>query len=114
MASATGLEAIDPSGRRRHLRGSTTGIRALALIDTENVPLRGGAGPPLQRSRLSLCRRLCAEDALEACAILQKNKNPEHRGYQCWSNARRRKREMKREDVIKLRRKHRERERHKE
>lgn len=47
---------------------------------------------------------LFGSNTLEACAILQKDKDPEHGCYQCRRNASRRKREMKREDVIKLRR----------
>src|ERR1700722_11779943 len=68
----------------------------------------------LQRSRLFLRRRLSSQKSVEAVAVLQKDQNPEHGCYQCRRNACRRKRQMKREDVIKLRRKQRKRERHKE
>lgn len=49
-------------------------------------------------------RRLRAEDALEAFAVLKEDQYPQYRGHQSRSNARRRKRQMKRKDVVELRR----------
>src|SRR4029077_6117973 len=50
--------------------------------------------------------RLRPEDALEAFAVLNEDQYPQYRGHQCRSNARRRKRQVKRKDVVELRRQH--------
>src|SRR5260370_9817367 len=51
-------------------------------------------------------RRLRAEDAVEAFAVLKENQYPKYRGHQSRSNGRRRKRQVKRKDVVELRRQH--------
>src|SRR5580658_3968421 len=53
-----------------------------------------------------LCRRLRAEDALEALAVLIEDHYPQYTGHQSRRNARRRKRQVKRKDVVELRRQH--------
>src|SRR5579862_2850110 len=53
--------------------------------------------------------RLRAEDALEAFAVLKEDQYPQYRGHQSRRNARRRKRQVKRKDVVELRRQHRQR-----
>src|SRR5580700_11832339 len=50
--------------------------------------------------------RLRPEDALEAFAVLKENQYPQYRGHQSRNNARRRKRQVKRKDVVELRRQH--------
>src|SRR5712672_1190063 len=50
-----------------------------------------------------LRRRVRVEDAFEAFAVLKEDQHPQHRGYQSRSNARRRKRQVKRKDVVELR-----------
>src|SRR6266567_847861 len=50
-----------------------------------------------------LGRRFRAEDALEAFAVLKKDQYPQYRGHQSRSNARRRHRQVEREDVVELR-----------
>src|SRR5580692_594048 len=44
--------------------------------------------------------RLRPEDALEAFAVLKEDQYPQYRGHQTRSNARRRKRQVKRKDVV--------------
>jgi hypothetical protein len=58
-------------------------------------------GPP---ANLWLRRRLRAEDALEALAVLKEDQYPQCTGHQSARNARRRERQVKREDVVELRR----------
>src|SRR6202021_90561 len=53
-----------------------------------------------------LRRRLRAEDALEAFAVLKENQYPQYRGHQSRRNACWRKRQVKRKDVVELRRQH--------
>src|SRR5882724_9275464 len=48
-------------------------------------------------------RRLRAEDALETFAVLKEDQNPQYRGHQSRSNARRCHRQVKRKDVVELR-----------
>src|SRR5580692_1859587 len=50
--------------------------------------------------------RLRPEDALEAFAVLKEDQYPQYRGHQSRTNARRRKRQVKRKDVVELRRQH--------
>src|ERR1700730_17145542 len=59
-----------------------------------------------------LRRSLRAEDSLEAFAVLKEDQYPQYRGHQSRSNARRRKRQVKRKNVVKLRRQHCQRKRH--
>ena len=47
-----------------------------------------------------LRRRLRAEDALEAFAVLKEDQYPQYRGNQSRSDGRRRKRQVKRKDVV--------------
>jgi hypothetical protein len=58
------------------------------------------------RSNVWLRRRLRAEDALEAFAVLKEDQYPQYRGHQGRRNARRRKRQVKRKDVVELRCQH--------
>src|SRR5258707_5959715 len=60
----------------------------------------------LLRRNSCLRRRLRAEDAVEAFAVLKENQYPQYRGHQSRSNGRRRKRQVKRKDVVELRRQH--------
>src|ERR1700683_1017633 len=60
----------------------------------------------LLRRNSWLRRRLRAEDALEALAVLKEDQYPQYRGHQSRRNARRRKRQVKRKDVVELRRQH--------
>src|SRR5580704_15138408 len=53
-----------------------------------------------------LSGRLRGEDPLEAFAVLKKDQYPQYRGHQSRSNGRRRKRQMKRKDVVEFRRQH--------
>src|SRR5580704_3355838 len=68
-------------------------------------------GPRYESRRLpqrSSClrRSLRAEDAPEALAVLKEDQYPQHRGHQSGSNRRRRKRQVKRKDVVELGRQH--------
>src|SRR5690348_12215890 len=56
-----------------------------------------------------LRRRLRGEDAREAFAVLKEDQYPHYRGHQSRSNGRRRKRQVKRKDVVELRRQRRQR-----
>src|SRR6202163_2277874 len=58
----------------------------------------------LLRRNSWLRRRLRAEDAVEAFAVLKEDQHPQYRGHQRRRNARRRKRQVKRKDVVELRR----------
>src|SRR5450432_287580 len=60
----------------------------------------------LLRRNSSLRRRLRAENALEAFAILKEDQHPQCTSHQSPRNARRRKRQVKRKDVVQLRRQH--------
>src|ERR1700675_793559 len=60
----------------------------------------------LLRHNSWLRRRLRAEDALEAFAVLKEDQHPQYRGHQSRRDARRRKRQVKRKDVVELRRQH--------
>src|SRR5580700_2159644 len=51
-----------------------------------------------------LRRRLRVEDALEAIAVLKEDEYPQYRGHQSRTNGRRRQRQVKRKDVVELRR----------
>src|SRR5580698_3880949 len=59
-----------------------------------------------------LSGRLRGEDPLEAFAVLKEDQYPQYRGHQSRSNGRRRKRQVKRKDVVELRRQHGQRKRH--
>ena len=50
--------------------------------------------------------RLRAENPLEAFAVLKEDQHPQYTGYQSRRYARRRKRQVKREDVVEFRRQH--------
>src|ERR1700675_2024946 len=54
----------------------------------------------LLRRNSWLRRRLRAEDAVEAFAVLKEDQHPQYRGHQRRRNARRRKRQVKRKDVV--------------
>src|ERR1700675_2034062 len=58
----------------------------------------------LLRRNSSLRRRLRAEDPLEAFAVLKEDQHPQYRGHQSRRNTCRRKRQVKRKDVVELRR----------
>ena len=62
--------------------------------------------PVILGRNLCLRRSLRAEDALETFAVLKKDEYPQNRGHQSRRNARRRKRHVKRKDVVELRRQH--------
>src|SRR5271154_867805 len=56
--------------------------------------------------------RLRAEDAIEALAVLKEDQYPQYRCHQSRRNARRRKRQVKRKDVVEFRGQHCQRKRH--
>jgi hypothetical protein len=62
--------------------------------------------PLILRRNSWLRRSLRAEDALEAFAVLKEDQYPQYTRHQSRSNARRRKRQVKRKDVVELRRQH--------
>ena len=68
--------------------------------------------PLVLRSNLCLRRRLRAEDALEAFAVLKEDHDPQHARDQCGRDAAGRHRQMKRKDVIEFCRKQCQRKRH--
>src|SRR5271163_1393144 len=57
-------------------------------------------------------RRLRGEDALEAFAVLKEDQYPQYGSQQCRRNACRRKRQVKRKNVVELRRQRGQRKRH--
>ncbi len=57
----------------------------------------------LPRRNSRPCRRLHDEDSPEALAVLKENQNPQHASDQRRSDARRRHRQVEREDVVELR-----------
>ncbi len=67
----------------------------------------------LTAKSLSLKRRLRTEQAMEAIAITEEDQHPQHAGNECRRYPRR-KRQVKRKDVVKFRSKHGESQRDKE
>src|ERR1700686_5570247 len=68
--------------------------------------MQGDSLPLILRPNLCLRRRLRAEDALETFAVLQEDQTPQHASDQRGRDAARSHRQVKRKDVVELRRKH--------
>lgn len=66
---------------------------------------QGLADPRDLNARLWLSRRLRAENAVETFAVLQEDQNPQHASDQRGRDAAWRHRQVKRKDVVELRRK---------
>src|SRR6202166_4825159 len=78
----------------------------IAAIETRSRTSQQGDTVSLMLLRnLCLRRRLRAEDALETFAVLQEDQNPQHASDQRGRDAARRHRQVKRKDVVELRRK---------
>ena len=118
VGEASGLpttrELHSQFNHRKRVPGTNPSIRNSAVSRPKTLRSEEALGLPCHEADYSCTQVLRLEGSLKFAAILQKDQDPEHRRYQCRSNARRRKRQMKRKDVVQLRRKHRERERHKE
>ena len=64
---------------------------------------QGWATPEIGNARLWLSRRLRAENAVEAVAVLQEDQNPQHASDQRGCDAARCHRQVKRKDVVEFR-----------